>query len=839
VAGEWRKEPCTCLLCLYGRLSPAFPSLEAEAGGAYVVTRTHNSARATLCHPDGCPVDSRARQRIASRETVALPGARPAHVAGNQPDLCDRVACARLPEQQRRQALHGAMYALAFASPPPDDPFPALAARARRSKQKRTLDQLEFELRWSLRDAMRQEPAGPPDGLEEFPSLLAEFGVQDWRDRALEGARKVARLLPPTTFPAIDGLPLPARACEVRATGWDAVLELSSISTSGVLPALLRADARPDDKGLVFTVAPSDVPVLAWAWVWAREDARGYSLDGQAAAWAAENIPARPDDEQFAFPDACLAREWWIDTFGDDRVFPLPEMDPGCACADRRHVNAGEILADGTAVVALRSGSWRVNDRVSDGRLEAAGTETDPNTGTPSVEITSSAATFLTLSCAVPETMPMDSVADAVRQVARAYQPEPVQVTIDDLLDADRMVRHNLVASREDGTVWLRRPEPRPAAEATDLTDPGLLPPGFDRVLAQLRPVERGSLIEAWRQDAPWGIYGGPDLTPAADLAPDVWTPAVDAALTRLAAQYSGFAPSVFAAAFSDRFPDVVAAAAANTIVARSLSNRFEAGNVFGPVAALVFSRLLALTTWSMPTAVRCPLCATEFDPQLLDVRHVVQYGPVRWCTACSRLGWGSDVPSREEALTRIAHLASVLGSAPPRDWARQPVPHDVPAPDRDRLMAARMAMPDSESLRPLGLTNWGETLEAAGVLLDGLRTSRGLSSRAADGHWCRSMLELAVDDFLSSSGIEHECEPGWPQHPSLNPTGARRADWRLQDGTYVEAAGLMDDPAYAEKMSQKRLLAEYVGVRLVVVEPSDLNRLAAIFAEWMPPAER
>lgn len=126
----------------------------------------------------------------------------------------------------------------------------------------------------------------------------------------------------------------------------------------------------------------------------------------------------------------------------------------------------------------------------------------------------------------------------------------------------------------------------------------------------------------------------------------------------------------------------------------------------------------------------------------------------------------------------------------------------------------------------------------AAGALADGVRTARGFASWAADGRWCRSMLGLAVDDFLSSSGIVYECEPGWPHHATLNPNAARRADWPLADGTFMEAAGLMDDPAYAQKMSQKRQLAEHAGVRLGVGEPADLNHLAAVFPEWLPPVE-
>ncbi len=834
-----------------------------------MVTLTHRSNWPQLCHPDGCPTDARARQLIVSQETVALPGPFPLHQVEARPYFCKRIACARLPEQRQRRGLHAAMSALDSATATTEDPFPALAVRARRFNRRRALDQIESELRCAtgapedpfaravrrrrskredtrnqieselrcgLRDALLRQPGGLPEALDGFPSLLTEFRAHELREReqTLARARTVARLLPTATFPAIEGPPRPA--CEVRAPGWRALLEKPT--GNGLLLVLLRADERPEGNGLVFTVQPDDVPQVAW--LWARR-VRGvdceFSLDDEAAAWAREQFPDPDFNDLFDLTPTCLARAWWAGTFGEDPEFPLPDMDPDCTCGDgRRHPPVGDVLPDGTVAVGLWVATWRTAEHVPDGHLEAVGTETSPKTGTPPVQITSNTATLLRLCCGTAETMPMDAAAGAVRQVAQTFQPEAVHVTVADLIDEGRKVRRDLVPYREGGTVRLRRAAPRPAPQPTAPAEPGLLPPGFDRLVIPGEPVTADMMVQAWRQDAPWGIHeGSRDLTPAESLAPQVWTPAVDATLTRLVGQYAGFAPSVFASAYADQFPAVVAAAASNPVVARSSSIRFEAAHGFGPVAALVFSRLLAIASWSMPSSMRCPLCRTDFDPQLLDVRHVVQYGPARWCNTCAWLGWGSYVETRDEALRLVAHLAGVLGTAPSREWPRHPVPHDVPPAERDRLMAARMAMPGEASLLRLGLTNWGAMLAAAGVLVDGLQTPRGLASRAVDGHWCKSMLELAVDDFFSSSRIGHECEPGWPQHPTLNPYGARRADWRLPDGTYVEAAGLMDDPAYAEKMSQKRVLAEQVGVRLVVVMPSDLNRLGALFAEWMP----
>ena len=56
------------------------------------------------------------------------------------------------------------------------------------------------------------------------------------------------------------------------------------------------------------------------------------------------------------------------------------------------------------------------------------------------------------------------------------------------------------------------------------------------------------------------------------------------------------------------------------------------------------------------------------------------------------------------------------------------------------------------------------------------------------------------------------------------------RADWLLADGTHVEYAGLMNEPAYASKMEQKVRLADALGIPLMVLLPHDLNDLSSKF---------
>lgn len=92
---------------------------------------------------------------------------------------------------------------------------------------------------------------------------------------------------------------------------------------------------------------------------------------------------------------------------------------------------------------------------------------------------------------------------------------------------------------------------------------------------------------------------------------------------------------------------------------------------------------------------------------------------------------------------------------------------------------------------------------------------------------------ETVIDDFLHLNGIEHSKEVEYPHHPELNPTRLR-ADWLLEDGTYVEAFGMAGVASYREKMTRKNALAAALGLRLISIEPTDLRDLPEIFVNSM-----
>ncbi len=221
--------------------------------------------------------------------------------------------------------------------------------------------------------------------------------------------------------------------------------------------------------------------------------------------------------------------------------------------------------------------------------------------------------------------------------------------------------------------------------------------------------------------------------------------------------------------------------------------------------------------------------------------------GGLAYCLMCSSRAMqgvvrdtGVDEPWTEIAVWGLRRLAELEFSGPPA----QSQLHRLTVTDptvADAAMLCRFLIPrPGTAVLPVRhrrpARSWPEWLHVAGLLEDGLRTSRGIVSIAVDGHRCRSMLERHIDDFLHHRSIPHEVEPAYPRHADLNTTGLR-ADWLLPDGTFVEALGFPNKPAYAAKVARKRRLAGLLGIPLVTVTAEDLHRLPEVFAPWLTAA--
>lgn len=180
-----------------------------------------------------------------------------------------------------------------------------------------------------------------------------------------------------------------------------------------------------------------------------------------------------------------------------------------------------------------------------------------------------------------------------------------------------------------------------------------------------------------------------------------------------------------------------------------------------------------------------------------------------------------NDTTMRRGALAAIRDLVVLAGGIVYPSMLDGLVLRNVITPEQAHLF--RMVLPGTE------IQSWSEWLREAGVLGEGWRSSRGYVNIATDGHPCRSLFERVVDDFLNASGIGHEVEPPYPYDEELNRFGLR-ADWRLDDGRLVEAAGLMGDAGYASTIDRKRRLAHRSGMELIVVTPADVDRLPELF---------
>lgn len=325
------------------------------------------------------------------------------------------------------------------------------------------------------------------------------------------------------------------------------------------------------------------------------------------------------------------------------------------------------------------------------------------------------------------------------------------------------------------------------------------------------------------------------------------WGPRAEEEVAALVDSFGAAWPWVTARALRAHAPDVVSAVGALAESITATSGR-ELPSYRSNRAAMVdtiitwgsFQLMRSRLSWAPSHYQVCPVCHRRFWTGELAPWTYFQFGPGRYCFACCKAARDGDTagPSDPDRAARaLRRLADALGSIPPQRVNQQALPVDLEAERRDEIVRALQATPPPAALRVvLGAEDWLGVLQRAGIVGESWRPSKGTWCRAVDGHRCRSLLEKSIDDWLYRHGLDHEPEPRWPAHEVFNPTGRKRADWRLSDGTFVECAGLITDPGYAQKIEEKRQLADHLGVPLVVIVPSDLLRLEIIFARLPRP---
>ena len=112
---------------------------------------------------------------------------------------------------------------------------------------------------------------------------------------------------------------------------------------------------------------------------------------------------------------------------------------------------------------------------------------------------------------------------------------------------------------------------------------------------------------------------------------------------------------------------------------------------------------------------------------------------------------------------------------------------------------------------------SWFKALAAAGV--DIQKKARGYTCLAEDGHVCFSLGEKKIDDWLYRHRIPHEKEPKYPGDSNL------RGDWKV--GNYfIEYWGLKGKKDYDDKIFLKKEIARENKIKLIEINPKDLNNL-------------
>lgn len=219
-----------------------------------------------------------------------------------------------------------------------------------------------------------------------------------------------------------------------------------------------------------------------------------------------------------------------------------------------------------------------------------------------------------------------------------------------------------------------------------------------------------------------------------------------------------------------------------------------------------------------------CILCGSPF--RVIDLPDWIYFGSNGFKSCCLRCRI-VEAPKKNALCGLVPAFTGACGFIPNSDAnaINYAFTSRLPANGWAKVMLSYARMGGIEHAKKK-FGSWFTALAETGALPDGvLATARGIRCLAKDGHTCHSLDEQRIDDWLHAHDLDHEREPIYPLHPSLNPTGKRRADWKVNE-TFIEYFGLIGDPEYEKKMDEKILLAQESNLSLIAVYPSDIERL-------------
>jgi len=237
-----------------------------------------------------------------------------------------------------------------------------------------------------------------------------------------------------------------------------------------------------------------------------------------------------------------------------------------------------------------------------------------------------------------------------------------------------------------------------------------------------------------------------------------------------------------------------------------------------------------------------CLLCETKFFPQ--GEASWLYILPPFYCNTCLRMSLDSSddyyqrlnfsVEERKEnAVLGVKAFFDVFGFIPPTNFQKRRVIHEYQDQGIElELLSAALkvsALLPKRSLAEELFGSWLHLLNEAELLELTDRGRGGYRSIATDGHICLSLGERTICEYLTKMGVEHHKEPMYPVDKELNPNGLLRGDFEIS-GAFVEFAGMMQIPAYAERMLGKQKLAKKKKIRWIKLETASQEELEKLF---------
>lgn len=233
------------------------------------------------------------------------------------------------------------------------------------------------------------------------------------------------------------------------------------------------------------------------------------------------------------------------------------------------------------------------------------------------------------------------------------------------------------------------------------------------------------------------------------------------------------------------------------------------------------------------PRELVCAGCKKKFNEWSISEQIANRVGNrIHFCSSCYNIVcW--PLPSskkhisknKQELTKKLSELVKILEFIPTKSFMQKPILDKYSDIKQIKIVRILLNMQDFTVYEET-FGSWLQALIASGVLDKGVQTGgRGYRCVANDGHICLSLAEKVIDDWLSVGSIPHSKEPKYPYDYYLNSSGQLRADW-LVGNTFIEYAGMMIDPEYAQKMRGKEELAKKFNLDLIIIEPQDLFSL-------------